>query len=734
MPFLTFNQTKMKYITLIAMALLAITKTYAQNSFNAYIKNKDKKQPIEGAILAIGTTGFANTSDANGFVSIPYSQIPYGIQVIHCQFIGYTPRVDSIAFPIKDTLVFYLEAVNEELDAVEVTTTRSSRTIEAIPTRVEVINGEELAEKANMKPGDIKMILSESTGIQTLQTSPISGNTGIRIEGMDGRYTQILKDGFPLYAGFSGGLGLLQTPPLDLKQVEIIKGSSSTLYGGGAIAGLINLISKTPKDIRELRFVINGTSAKGLDVNGYYGKRFNKVGLTLYAAINRNEAFAPDNTQFTAIPKYNRYTFNPKLFFYFSERTYLKIGVNATFENRLGGDIAYINGEHDSLHSYFEDNKTERISSELELKHTFENQGVFIFKNSSDHFNRIINLPNYIFDGTQNSTFSELSYFRKFKKSEWTTGANFITDEFREKKLTNIPLRDNSNSTFGVFAQNIWDLSKRVVLETGVRGDYIVGYPMVFLPRVSILYKTDLGLSSRLGGGLGYKAPTIFTEESERINYKNVLPLTSGKNILERSYGANWDINYKTFFTDSKVSFSANQLFFYTLLNSPLVLSYMGNGTYGFENLNAHVDAMGAETNVKIGYGAFKLFLGYTYTHSHIHLDGQYKETPLTPRHHTNSVLMYEVENKWKVGAEAYYFSPQKLNDGSTGRDYWLLGFMAERMWQKCSLFINFENMLDTRQTRFGSIYTGSINNPEFKDIYAPLDGFVFNGGVKIKI
>lgn len=127
-----------------------------------------------------------------------------------------------------------------------VTTTRTSRTITNEPTRTEIISGEELAEKANMKPGDIRMMLTESTGIQTQQTSATSFNAGIRIQGLDGRYTQLLRDGYPLYAGFSGGLSILQIAPLDLRQVEVIKGSASTLYGGGAIAGLVNLVSKTP--------------------------------------------------------------------------------------------------------------------------------------------------------------------------------------------------------------------------------------------------------------------------------------------------------------------------------------------------------------------------------------------------------------------------------------------------------------------------------------------------------
>ena len=95
---------------------------------------------------------------------------------------------------------------------------------------------------------------------------------------------------------------------------------------------------------------------------------------------------------------------------------------------------------------------------------------------------------------------------------------------------------------------------------------------------------------------------------------------------------------------------------------------------------------------------------------------------------------MYEIEDKLKVGLEAYFFSPQKLNDGATGEAYWITGLMVEKLWEKLSVFVNFENFLDARQTRFDTIYNGPITNPTFRDIYAPVDGFVINGGLKIKL
>ena len=128
----------------------------------------------------------------------------------------------------------------KSIEEITVISTRNRLSFEQQPTRIELLGSEEIKEKANMKPGDIRMLLNEITGIHVQQTSPVTFNSSIRIQGLDGKYTQLLLDGMPLYGGLSAGLGLLQIPPLDLEQVEVIKGANSTLYGGGAIAGLVN--------------------------------------------------------------------------------------------------------------------------------------------------------------------------------------------------------------------------------------------------------------------------------------------------------------------------------------------------------------------------------------------------------------------------------------------------------------------------------------------------------------
>lgn len=724
----------MKKIIMPLLAIIYTSLAVGQHTFKAIIKDNESKELLLGATAILQGTINGASADQNGYLEI--KNIPAGKQIIIFSYVGYQEKRNTYYFPLNKTEAFEIflsAAEGEKLDEVLVTSTRSSRTINNIPTRIEAISGEELAEKGNMKPGDIRMMLNESTGIQTQQTSATSYNSSIRIQGLDGKYTQLLKDGYPLYAGFSGGLSLMQIAPLDLQQVEVIKGASSTLYGGGAIAGLVNLVSKTPKEERELSFMLNGTSAMGLDVSGFYAKRNNKIGTTIFASFNTAKPYDPSEIGFTAIPKFTRYTVNPKIFVYFSEQTTLNAGINTTIEERIGGDIKYIENKGDEIHNYFEKNNTNRYSAQLGLDHTLNATSKLSFKTSLSYYDRAIEIPDFKFSGVQLASFSEATYNHKVENSEWIAGLNLWTDQFDQDKLDNSKVVDYQYTTVGGFVQNTWNVTEKFMLETGLRGDYQNEYGFFALPRISTLLKVNSKLSLRLGGGLGYKTPTVFTEDAERIQFRNVLPIVTSETEAEKSIGGNFDINYKTSILDN-MTFSINTLLFYTQIENPLILTSISDNLFEFQQPNGSIDTKGIETNVKLTYGDLKLFIGYTLADVKEHYNGKSTTFPLVAKHRLNNVLMYEIEDSLKMGLEAYYFSPQELNNGAKGKKYWLFGFMVEKIWDSFSLFINFENFGDTRQTKFDTIYTGTITNPTFRDIYAPVDGFVVNGGLKIKL
>src|SRR6187397_123120 len=150
-----------------------------------------------------------------------------------------------------------------------VASTRTDKRLEDQPMRVEVLAREEIEEKMLMTPGDIVMMLNEMGGMRVQATSPSLGAASVRIQGMRGRYTRFLSDGLPLF-GEVGGLGLLQIPPMDLGQVEVIKGVASSLYGAGAMGGVVNLVTRRPTNEWQREAVVNRSTRGATDVVGWY--------------------------------------------------------------------------------------------------------------------------------------------------------------------------------------------------------------------------------------------------------------------------------------------------------------------------------------------------------------------------------------------------------------------------------------------------------------------------------
>ena len=492
----------------------------AQNTFKATIIDEKTKEPLFGVSVILESTQNGTTSNEKGFVEL--KNIPNGKQTIRFQSIGYGKKEKNFTFPMTESIEIALEPSAENLEEVMVVaTTRSSRNIKNIPTRIETISGEDLAEGATMQPGNIKMLLTESTGIQTQQTSQVSASASIRIQGLDGKYTQLLQDGFPLYSGFAGGLSILQIPPLNLKRAEIIKGSTSTLYGGGAIAGIINLITKEPTEKRELSFLANVNQTQALDLSGFYAEKYKKTGLTIFVANNTQKAYDTNNDEFSDIPKFERFTINPKFFYYLSDKSTFSFGVNAGFEKRTGGDMLVIDNKADATHSFFETNNSNRYSTQAKFETTLTNKNILTIKNSIGYFNRQILRPTYSFEGQQISTFSEANYLIPNEKLEWILGISFVSDNFQQANVITNKL-DYFNSSFGIFAQNNLNVTDKFIVESGLRLDISDKSNIFVLPRLSLLYKITDQITSRVGGGLGYKNPTIFSEDSEEKAFQNI--------------------------------------------------------------------------------------------------------------------------------------------------------------------------------------------------------------------
>jgi iron complex outermembrane receptor protein/outer membrane receptor for ferrienterochelin and colicins len=426
------------------------------------------------------------------------------------------------------------------------------------------------------------------------------------------------------------------------------------------------------------------------------------------------------------------------LFIYPNENTTLIIGNSLTKSERTGGDIQVIKHGADAAHQYFEKNSTLRNISTIEFDKRVGDSKRFVAKQSVSVFDRTIDIPAYTFSGVDYNAYTDVSYIVNAKKHAFVLGGNFIYNDFHEDG-SSITVRNNKGITGGVYGQHTLDATEKIKLESGLRLD-MTNYKnsiysnteFFFLPRISLLVKYNSQWSSRIGAGIGYKTPTLFTEETETIQYKNVLQLNNVKS--EKSYGGTADVNFRTNIGEN-LAFTLNHMFYYTMINKPLILESDGMGNYQFVNTSEPVHSKGFETNARFIYkDNFKLFLGYTFTDTKAkYLTGN-QFLPLVPKHKLNSALIFEKEDVIKLGLEGYFTGKQHLSDGTISPSFKELGFMAEKIFRKFSLYINFENFTDTRQSKYKNVVNGSHLDPTFDEIWTHTEGFVVNGGIKVKL
>ena len=720
---------------LTALLLVSIARAaVAQSPLRVLVRDARTHTPLPGVTVAIPTLKNGAATDATGHATLP--DVPTGTYQVQFSSLGYESQTLPFTLPQPDETpaAVELEPGGVELESVVIEATRTNSRIEDEPVRLEVIGPEELEEKTNMRPANIAMLLTEASGIQPQFTSANSGSVAFRIQGLDGRYTQILKDGFPLFGGFSQGLSLVQIPPLDLRQVEVIKGASSALYGGDAIAGLVNLVSKTPTETPTLNVLLNQTQKGGRDLMAYYTGRTGKLGLTLLATQSTQQARDVSGDSFTDLPQVQATTVNPRLYYYVSDSTTLYAGLMATAETRDGGYLPAL--DNPTQAGYTERNRSERYNTQLRLYSHVGRGRVLTLKNSVSSFTRQLQAGGNYFAGRQLSTYSEASLLVPAGAHRAVFGANVLTDRFRETDATPTP-RNYDYQTGGLFAQDDWRMLDKLTVQGGLRVDYQHPYGLFVLPRFSTLYKPTGWLAVRAGGGFGYKAPTIFSSTTEQQGYVDVLPIVPAQLRAETSRGGNADVTLSGKVGEWRASL--NQAVFYTHLTNTLIADpvQLTQGITDFRNAPTPITSRGLETNLRLSREALQFFAAYTLTDTRQTYDlTQPTQLPFVSRHRVVLTSMYEQEKNFRIGLEATYNGPQYVGEGSRqGRGFWLVGALAEKSFAPhFSLVLNVENVLDVRQTRFEPVVLGSVTQPTFRPLYAPLDGFVGNVALKITL
>jgi iron complex outermembrane receptor protein len=322
------------------------------------------------------------------------------------------------------------ERREDEAEEIIVQGTRTRRRIQDEPIRVEVIAREEIEEKLLMRPGNIAMLVNETPGIRVQVTSPALGAANIRVQGLEGRYTQLLADGLPLYGGQASSLGLLQIPPTDLGQVEVIKGAASALYGPSALGGVINLVSRRPADTSEAEALLNATTRDGQDATAYLsGPLGAGWSASLTGGAHRQGRDDLDADGWIDIPGYQRFVARPRLFWEGAGGASLFLTAGAMTEDRIGGTLPGRTTPDGRPFPQLQD--TERLDAGLVAELPLEGLGRLGFRASGmtqDHRH----VFGDVFENDRHDTlFAEASLAGRSGATSWVGGVAFQRDSFR---------------------------------------------------------------------------------------------------------------------------------------------------------------------------------------------------------------------------------------------------------------------------------------------------------------
>lgn len=605
-------------------------------------------------------------------------------------------------------------------DEIVVQATRSGRRVQDEPIRVEVIGREEIEEKLLMTPGNIAMLMNETGGVRVQVTAPALGAANVRMQGMRGRYTQLLADGLPLYGGQS--IGILQIPPTDLGQVEIIKGSASALYGASALGGVVNLVSRRPGEANEAELLLNATSRDGQDLTAYVAAPLSQHWSgSVVGGLHRQTWQDLDDDGWVDTPGYARTTLRPRLYWEGAGGASAFLTLGYITEEREGGTLPGRTVPDGAPFPNLQDSERFDGGVVAEL-------GMLRLRASAMTQDHRHTFGPMIESDRHDTAFAEASLGTDARATTWVVGAAVQTDRYRSKTFSAF---DYTYTTPGVFAQVEHEIGDDLTLAGSARWDEHSDFGARVSPRLSLLYRPG-PFRIRASFGQGFTAPTPFVEEIEAAGLSRLEPLAGLE--AETAQTASFDIGYRSGPIEMGATLFASDI------DDAVQLQEVDADTVRLVNARGVTRTRGTELLLRYRREAVTL------TGSYVHVDATEpdpsgagrRDVPLTPRHTAGMVAMWEEHDRGRVGLEIYYSGEQRLEDNpfrSTSEPYFEVGLLGEIVLGAVRLFVNAENILDVRQSDDDPLVR-PVRAPDGRwtvDAWAPLDGFVVNAGVRLR-
>lgn len=557
-------------------------------------------EPTPFVNIYLEGTEIGTTTDEEGNYSL---KVPLGHHDMVVQAIGFKTVKKHLDILTTEGQIIDISLQEDitGLDQVVISASRTGQLRYTAPVIVSVTSSKELeatqslslSEGLNFQPG-----LRMETNCQNC------GFSQVRMNGLDGAYSQILIDSRPVFSALNGVYGLDQIPANSIERIEVVRGGGSALYGSNAIAGTINIITKIPSEdyfevAGNLAAMNAESSDKAVTVNGTILSQNYHAGLNIYGMFRDRNPYDHNNDGFTELTQVENKTFGFKSFYKPNERSEISLDFHTIHEFRRGGnDLDLLPYEADITEQIESDVigagvTYEAFSKSKNLRYSFystaqlsKNENFYggkgeTLEESLRGFGN--SLDNTYLLGTQFS-FDQENFFGS--TATFTAGTEFKNNLMRDRKPGYNAKIDQNLNILGLYGQQEWQVNEKLKILGGLRADLhnAAEENVVFNPRVNVLYSANEQLQFRTSYAKGFRAPQVFTEDIHARIAAGEVSLVHFSDDLEsetsHSYLASAEWSKTTLDLNHRLTLET----FYTRLEKPFILERISETVFEKRN------------------------------------------------------------------------------------------------------------------------------------------------------
>ncbi|CAM2863143.1 TonB-dependent receptor [Flavobacterium frigoris] len=590
---------------ILLLCVLISANSFAQTTIKGTVTSEG--MPLQLANIALKNTTNSTSSKNDG--SYQFSTIPSGNYEVVASYTGFKSQSQfiTIADSTEVILNFNLKE-NNTLDEVVITGTLKPVSRLESPVPVEVYKPVFFRKNPT---ANIFEALQNVNGVRPQLNCNVCNTGDIHINGLEGPYTLVLIDGMPIVSGLSTVYGLSGIPNSLLERIEIVKGPASSLYGSEAVGGLINIITKNPKNAPVFSADAFATDWGEVNVDIGFKANVGKAASVLTGINYFNYSNPIDNNKdnFTDLTLQDRISVFQKWNFNRKSNKLFSLAGRYFYEDRWGGELQWEKKYRGGSEVYGESIYTKRWELLGAYELPIAEKMLFSFSYTDHDQNSVYGTIPYL--AKQRIGFGQLTWDKKLSGHDLLFGTALRYQYYDDN--TTATVEEDINWIPSLFVQDEISLAEKHKVLLGARYDYNSNHGAIFTPRLAYKWKINDNNVLRFNTGTGFRIVNLFTEEHAALTgSRDVIVLEELK--PERSYNAN--LNYlKKIYTSNGNFIGLETTAWYTHFTNSIIPDYDSNpNQIIYKNLDGYAVTKGISTNVDLVFNSgLKMILGVTY-------------------------------------------------------------------------------------------------------------------------